>query len=131
MVAAPFRNAGDVRETARLRLVRGGRRRWRWLLLALLAVIICVAAIVTQGAMVGLDLVRAREDLQAGRFDAAQAEFNQARDDLQHSWLLAPMHLIPPLQRQVDALALVADIGAHGAHAAMMGVRAAGTQDLA
>src|SRR5207302_5039922 len=65
------------------------------------------------------------------RFGNAQAEFTGARETLRRSWLLAPMHVIPPLQRQVDALALVADIGAHGAHAATMGTRAAGTRDLA
>src|SRR5438105_12812276 len=130
MLALPFRHEGDDRETRRLRRVRGWpRRRYRWLL-PLFAAFLGLAISAIQAGMAGLQLAHGRDDLLAGRFQKAEAEFTDARDGLQHNPLLGLVGLVPAARRQVDALELLADMGARASHAARIGVAAVRGQDL-
>ena len=83
-----------------------------------------------QASLAGLQLARGRDDLVAGRFQQADAEFTDARDGLHHNPLLGLVGLVPAARRQVDALELLADMGARASHAARLGVAAVRGQDL-
>lgn len=83
-----------------------------------------------QLAISAWQLMQARSDLVAGRFMTAQREFSQARDGLQHSPLLVPLRLLPPANRQLHSIALLADMGLHGSRAAATGLTAARTQNV-
>jgi hypothetical protein len=130
MLAVRFRHAGDVAEIGRLRPVKHGPHSWRWIGLALLIVVIGLGLIAIQLAVIGSALIRARDDFEAGRFTRAQTEFDIVGRGLRHSWLLAPLRLVPPVNRQLEAAALMANLGAHGSHAAAAGMAAANSQDL-